>query len=116
MGVILFRKSASNKALFHDWHARYLAVLRVGFPRQGSDQTPFIEALLQSESRLYVMSNAWNARAIYYLVLNESVKIIHGRGCDYEGLRSRINQPIGHRCWDPVLRGCYSLPPDYTSA
>ena len=107
-GVILFKKNERNDALFEHWLTIYSHKLDTQTLGRENDQTSFMEAWLQSASKIYVLSHAWNARTPFFFTLNQSVKIIHGRHKNYEAIRQRLNQPhhSRHRCWLPVHQKC----------
>lgn len=107
-GVILFRKGEAMEKLFSDWenlHQRNVtADPELGYP--WPDQVAFMEALLHSEARMYVLSAVWNARFPFPISLNGPVMIAHGRHDDYEELGRRINSNSAPRCWDPERQKC----------
>jgi len=103
-GVIFFKKCLENEALFLNWFKLYEE--KIAHEVAEHDQPAFMEALLKSKSRVYVLQNIWNARTIFYINLFGRVKIVHGRHKDYEALRSRINETEAQRCWDPVRQRC----------
>ncbi len=106
-GVMVFRKNSKNEMLFKKWDQIYEEKLRSGSLGAENDQTSFMEALLTSEAKVYVLPNIFNARIPYYLTLNGLVKIVHGRWAgDYEKLRRKINKSSSHRGWDPTRRRC----------
>jgi hypothetical protein len=105
LGLIVYRKNAENDFLFKEWYRRYEKELEEGLLEgwRGT-QEPFVAAFMTSKSRLHGLPNEYNARLPCYITLNKSVKIVHGRYDDYEKLRSLINTPSSHRCWDPVRK------------
>ncbi len=107
-GVILFRKNEHTKNLFTRWLTLYRTKVEQGVVGRENDQTSFIEAWLESTARLYLLSQAWNARTPFFFTLNQSVKIIHGRHRNIELIRSKLNKPhpSRHRCWLPVHEKC----------
>jgi len=109
-GVIAFKKNERNEFLFRTWHERHAKKLREGSLRQKEgDQPSFMEALIQSESRVYVLPSIWNARVLTYVFLNGSVKIVHtreGSKEDFEKLRKKLNKTTGIRCWDARRKRC----------
>jgi hypothetical protein len=107
-GVILFKKNSKNEALFKQWFNIYEQKLKKNalHSRGESDQTSFMEALLESESRIYTLANEWNARLPFFLNLTEPVKVVHGRYGDYDQLRKKINWPVEQRCWNPQQKKC----------
>lgn len=107
-GIILFKKNSKNEFLFKKWIDLYDRKIQESklISNSESDQTSFMEALLVSDSRIYVLPNVWNARLPYFANFNEPVKIVHGRHDDYEKLKSDLNSPQGHRCWHPQLEKC----------
>jgi hypothetical protein len=115
-GVIAFKKNARNEFLFRTWHERHAKKLREGSLRhKEGDQPSFMEALVHSESRVYVLPSIWNARALTYVFLNGSVKVVHCREEDkeaYEKLRRKLNEITGIRCWDPRRKRCIYRKPN----
>ncbi len=107
-GVILFKKNERNDQLFGNWLRIYQTKLDGGTLGRENDQTSFIEAWLTSNSKVYVLSQAWNARTPFFFTLNQAVKIIHGRHKNYEVIKAKLNQPhpSRHRCWLPVHQKC----------
>lgn len=97
-GVIVYKKTPEVIQLFKDWLAAYQEKFEI-YP---SDQTPFMEALLQNKVRLYVLLPLYNFRDHFMVSLPPGkVKIIHGRPRDVRDLEVRINKNIGHRTWLP---------------
>lgn len=116
-GVIAFKKNERNEFLFRTWHESYEQKLREGNLRQKEGHQPsFMEALLKSESRVYVLPSIWNARVLTYVFLNGSVKIVHCREEqikeDFEKLRKKLNVTTGIRCWDPRRKQCIYRKPN----
>jgi len=106
-GVILFKKNDDNKKLFSNWYSIY----RNKFQEYTMDQVAFMEALLYSKSRVYVLQNIYNARTPFYISLpNLSVKIIHGRCPNYEKIQSELNSVLSNRNWDPCIRRIIAKP------
>ncbi|MEO0759417.1 MAG: hypothetical protein AAFY78_21375 [Cyanobacteria bacterium J06648_16] len=107
-GVILFKKNQRNAELFGRWLELYQRKLDQGTVGRENDQTSFMEAWLPSAAKIYVLSQAWNARTPFFFTLNQSVKIIHGRHKDIEAIRAKLNKPhpSRHRCWLPVHEKC----------
>ncbi len=110
-GVIAYTKNSKNKLLFEKWLNRYQEKIITGTLGQEGDQTSFMEAWLESDSKIHVLSNEWNTRIPFLATLNEPVRIIHGRykKCqpeDYEKLKLKINKITKHRCWNPATNQC----------
>jgi lipopolysaccharide biosynthesis glycosyltransferase len=107
-GVILFKKNQINNTIFTKWLEIYQSKLFQETIENENDQTSFMEAWLQSDSKIYVLSHAWNARTPFFFTLNQSVKIIHGRHRNYEVIQDKLNRPLHskHRCWLPVQEKC----------
>lgn len=107
-GVILHKKNSHNEFLFTEWCEIFGARISGNheWKEHESDQTAFMDALLKSESRVYVLPSVWNARIPFFMPLNDTVKIVHGRCKDYEALRPRINRSASHRCWNPLTNKC----------
>jgi len=97
-GVIVYKKTPEVVQLFKDWLTAY----QENFEIYPSDQTPFMEALLKNEVRVYVLLPFYNFREHFMVSLPPGrVKIIHGRPRDVLDLEKRINENIGHRTWLP---------------
>jgi hypothetical protein len=107
-GVILFKKNNNNEVLFSNWLKIFSKKVTSQFLNRETDQTSLIEAWLESDSKIYVLSHDWNARTPYFFTLNKSVKIIHGRHKDYELVKRKLNQPEPQeqRCWLPFEQRC----------
>jgi hypothetical protein len=107
-GAIAFVKNVRNEQLFHAWRDIYREKLESGELERtkGTDQTSFMEALLHSPSRVYVMANIWNARTTKYIALKDAVRLVHGRHDDYYRLQKRLNVTRLSRCWDPKNERC----------
>lgn len=107
-GVVLHRKNSHNEFLFAEWCRIFNKRIRGMNECKDSetDQTAFMDALLRSESRVYVLPSVWNARIPFFMALNDKVKIVHGRCKDYEALRPRMNISASHRCWNPLTNKC----------
>jgi hypothetical protein len=107
-GVVLHKKNTHNEFLFGEWSKIFKKRIRENHAWKDyeSDQTAFMDALLKSESRVYVLASVWNARIPFFMPLNGEVKIVHGRCKDYEALRARINSSASHRCWNPLANKC----------
>lgn len=107
-GVILFGKNQRNESLFRKWLSIYQTKIVEKKINKENDQTSFLESWLQSESKIYVLSSAWNARTPFFFTLNQSVKIIHGRHKNYQKIQNKLNKPhySKHRCWLPIQEKC----------
>jgi len=114
-GFFLYRKNSKTEYLFHEWRRNYEKKIREGFTRPEGDQASFMRALLKSEVRVHILPHVWNTRLPFYNVLNDSVKIIHGRSDDFEKLRLKLNESTSHRCWDPVHQRCLYRKPSTLS-
>ncbi|MGC9504483.1 hypothetical protein [Baaleninema sp.] len=108
-GVIAYRKNEKVQRFFAAWDRIYTEKLynnslnHVG----ESDQTAFMEAWLEVDIKIYVLPhNIWNARLPFFMLLNDPVRIVHGRHSDYEKLRTKLNSYLGHRCWHPQREEC----------
>lgn len=97
-GVMVYKKTPEVVQLFKDWLKAY----QENFDIYPSDQTPFMEALLKHQVRLYVLLPFYNFREHFMVSLPPGrVKIIHGRPRDVADLEKRINENLGHRTWLP---------------
>ncbi|MBP0000451.1 MAG: hypothetical protein J7641_15870 [Cyanobacteria bacterium SID2] len=108
-GVVAYRKSEKVQQFFEAWDRIYESKFtNTDRLRKGeSDQTAFMEAWLEVDVKIYVIPHSmWNARLPFFMLLNDSVRIVHGRHNDYEKLRTKINAFRGHRCWNPQQEKC----------
>ncbi len=105
-GVILFKKSSNNELFFQRWLEIYESKIINQTVGKENDQTSFIEAWLESNCKMYVLSHAWNARTPFFFTLKDAVKIIHGRHRNYEVIKNELNRLPGrqHRCWLPIQK------------
>lgn len=111
-GVILYNKNETNDALFRSWLDIYTQKLSVNSKIKESDQTSFVEALMQSKSRLYPLPPEWNARFCFINAFCEPVKIIHGYSSNIESIAKAINQNAhSSRVWIPHLKRCIVFKP-----
>ncbi len=110
-GVILFNKNETNDQLFKTWIELYSSKLASNNQLKESDQTSFVEALFQSNSRLYPLPNEWNARFCFINGFAEPVKILHGYSRNIENIASLINLHKGHRVWIPHFKKCIPFKP-----
>ena len=114
-GIILFKKSANNDVLFRKWREMYekkvasqnLAEWDGSLGRFEGDQPVFLEAWLQSDSKICTLSNAWNARSPLFFNWNEPIKIIHGRHKDFEAIKNEMNREWGS---EKVVKTRFWLP------
>jgi hypothetical protein len=104
-GVIIYRKNSKTKILFEDWLRTYTQRLKTNAHDEG-DQVSLSIALMHSESRVYVLPYAWNARLPYFVVLNKDVKIAHGFSNNYAQVGARLNASTRLRCWNPHTSRC----------
>ncbi|NET42558.1 putative nucleotide-diphospho-sugar transferase [Okeania sp. SIO2B3] len=107
-GVILFKKSLNNELFFQKWLEIYESKIINKTVGKENDQTSFIEAWLESNCKMYVLSHAWNARTPFFFTMKDAVKIIHGRHRNYETIKNELNRLPGpqHRCWLPIQKRC----------
>jgi hypothetical protein len=104
-GVIFFRKNEANDALFKFWVELYSSKLSLNPNLKESDQTSFVEALMNSSSRLYPLASEWNARFCFINSFCEPVKILHGYSNHLDKIAEQINlHPNSSRAWIPHLR------------
>lgn len=103
-GVILFSRNERIRKLFILWREYYLSHLRRG--EMGADQSAFEQALIESNARVYTLSNLWNARARYPLLLLGTVKILHVRTQDPRRIAGAINASDELRLWNPREKNC----------
>ncbi|VEP11597.1 Glycosyl transferase family 8 (modular protein) [Hyella patelloides LEGE 07179] len=111
-GVILYNKNENNDSLFSCWLDTYTKKLTVNSKLKQSDQTSFVEALMQSKSRVYPLPPEWNARFCFINAFCEPVKILHGYSSNIEKIAQAINSaPKSSRVWIPHLKKCIVFKP-----
>jgi hypothetical protein len=111
-GVILYNKNTTNDLFFRLWLDIYTQKLSLNSKLKESDQTSFVEALMQSKSRLYPLPPEWNARFCFINAFCEPVKILHGYSSNIEKIAKAINQkPNSSRVWIPHLNKCIVFKP-----
>lgn len=111
-GVILYQKNDANDALFQSWLDTYSQKLSNNSNLKQSDQTSFVEALMQSKSRVYPLPLEWNARFCFINSFCEPVKILHGYSRNIEKIARSINTNANSsRVWIPHLKRCIVFKP-----
>ena len=111
-GVILYQKNNANDALFRSWLDIYNQKLSINSNLKQSDQTSFVEALMQSKSRMYPLPPEWNARFCFINGFCEPVKILHGYSSNIEKIARSINTNANSsRVWIPHLKRCIVFKP-----
>ena len=97
-GVFLYRNSKANRRLFSRWRN----IFADNIDTYTTDQVALMEALLTSESKVYVLQNIYNARTPLYLgLMKKHVKVVHGRHKDMMSVVNVINEAAENRAWDP---------------
>lgn len=97
-GVIIFKKSLSCMNFFSKWKKIYKEKM---ISRKG-DQPALVEAIIDSNVKIGLLSNIYNARFNYYLSINHGfVKILHGRTKDFKKILLEINKNNLPRNWHP---------------
>lgn len=105
-GVIVYKKNTKNNELFSKWFEFYKEEVESCY----NDQASFMRSLAESNSRVYVLRNNYNARTVFPIQLCGSVKIIHGRHQDMNKVVKSINSDLKLRLWTPpVERRKYCL-------
>lgn len=101
-GVIVFNNNDAVKKLIKNWLTIYQEKFRI----YRYDQTPFMESLLYSKVRVYVLQPVYNFRTPFLVPIPRSlkVKIFHGRVSDFESFQRKINYALVHRVWIPAAR------------
>ena len=98
-GLFVFNNSEKMVKLFRDWYDAYLEK----FDQYYHDQTPFMEALLFNDIKLYVLQSVYNFREPYIVTVPKlKVKIIHGRPENPKQFAQKLNEKIVHRVWLPI--------------
>lgn len=108
-GMIVFKKGESVSTLLTKWKQIYLHKM----DRMRHDQPAFMEALLTSSVRLFVLPSIYNFRYAQNLSIhvNEKVKLLHGRGTEkqFAWLENRLNSCTEQRVWDATNQVCRSF-------
>lgn len=112
-GVIAYNKNSKNQQLFDKWEAIYTEKITNNTIGLENDQTSFAEAWLQSDAKLAIFPREWNARTPFFITLNESVRLVHGRHENYEQLKVKLETPNAykHRMWHPYKKKCITILP-----
>ncbi|NNC86792.1 MAG: hypothetical protein HKN75_12010, partial [Bacteroidia bacterium] len=98
-GVMVFNNNEKIRELFNEWLRVYNEKIDV-YPH---DQTPFMEALMNKNIKLYVMQAIYNFRFPYLVTVpGLKVKLFHGRSNNFHALANKVNKKIKHRSWSPV--------------
>lgn len=107
-GVVAYRRNDKVRAFLNLWIAKY----KENIERYWSDQPAFMEALLSSDIKTWILHSGYNFRFLNHVSLpdQEKVRILHGRAKKEEFylLRDRINKSISQRGWDADSRSVYS--------
>lgn len=108
-GMIAFKKGELVAALFAKWKEIYINKM----DKLRHDQPAFMEALLSSNVRLFVLPAIYNFRYAQNLSIhvNEKVKLLHGRGTEeqFNWLGNRLNSSTEQRVWDATNQICRSF-------
>ena len=98
-GAILFKKSPVVEKLFEKWLKLYQEVTDKG--SQENDQPTFREALYQSDLRVATLTAEYNCRFPFPVLVNRTVKILHGRHPDLPAVSKKINSNKNLRVFQP---------------
>ncbi|MGB4839348.1 MAG: putative nucleotide-diphospho-sugar transferase [Saprospiraceae bacterium] len=101
-GVIIYKKRDKTIEFLKDWYNAYYK----HFNLYVHDQPPFMECLLDSDIKIYVLQSIYNARTPYPLsLIARPVKIIHGRHNDYIRIAQKLNKSANcSRVWFPRFK------------
>lgn len=103
-GVVAFSKNDRVTSFLKLWADKYVANIE----RYWSDQPAFMEALLESDIKSWILHSGYNFRFLNHVSLpdKENLKILHGRAKteEFELLRNRINKTKAQRGWDANTR------------
>ena len=109
-GLIGFRRSEQVEQHFRAWHRIYVDKIMRGALLEGQfegDQASFIQAWLETESKIYTLPSVWNFRVPFPATLNGPVRLVHGRHDDYARLGRRLNAVTTIRSWCPTSERCH---------
>ena len=73
-------------------------------PRCNPTEPSFTLAIRDTDVRVHVLSNEWNALYRFDNCFSYDVKIIHGPPTDFEAMRERMNYRDGQRIWRSTKR------------
>lgn len=98
-GAILFKKSPGVEKMFENWFKLYQEVIDKG--SEENDQPTFREALYQSNLRVATLTSEYNCRFPFPVLVNRTVKILHGRHPDLAWVAKKINAEKRARVYRP---------------
>jgi hypothetical protein len=98
-GVVGFRNIPAVHQMFTRWRELFDEHKRSGNVMH--DQPAFRQSLWESQLSFYVMPPEYNCRLVFPTYINGSVKIIHARRSNMEGLARTLNEDDGHKIFDP---------------
>jgi hypothetical protein len=107
-GVLAFRRSIAVDEFFTRWLAHYDAFRAPGRPDRDAyanvtDQKSLRLALYESGLRLAVLGPEYDFTPAHVNFACASVRILHGRGDDFNAFACRINARLGNRVYHPTL-------------
>lgn len=107
-GVLAFRHSPSVEVFFTRWYEHYDAFRAPGRPDRNAyanvtDQKSLRLALYESELRLAVLGPEYDFTVAHVNFACAEVRILHGRGGDFEAFALRLNAKLGNRTYHPTL-------------
>lgn len=107
-GVLAFRRSPAVEAFFTRWRAHYDAFRAPDRKDRDAyanvtDQKSLRLALYESSLRLAVLGPEYDFTPAHVNFACASVRILHGRGFDFDRFARRINVQLGNRIYHPSL-------------
>jgi hypothetical protein len=107
-GVLAFRRSPALEAFFARWLALYDGFRAPGQPDRDAyanvtDQKSLRLALYESALRLAVLGPEFDFTPAHVNFACANVRILHGRGDDFDVFARRINAQLGNRVYHPIL-------------
>ena len=97
-GVLVYKKRERTTEFLKKWHE----LLEKDVDKHPWDQRAMMSAILTCKINTYGLSPIYNLRTDFIVSLPQlPVKIIHGRGVDFEALAARLNAKIANRVWMP---------------
>ncbi|MBB4062386.1 hypothetical protein [Salinibacter ruber] len=105
-GVIGFRRNEETKNLFLKWGHIYEKCI----DRLPRTQPAMMRAIRESECKIYVLQNNWNARFIFPEKYTGKVRILHGREEGMQEVEEEINSYERPRVWIPLAKLCLPFP------
>jgi hypothetical protein len=107
-GVLAFRRSLAVEGFFDRWRELYDAFRAPDRPDRDlylnvTDQKSLRLALYESKLRVAILGPEYDFTPSHVNFACATVRILHGRGDDFERFASRLNAQLGNRVYHPTL-------------